>query len=56
MGKQKISLSPSSRIRSVNFWMIKYFTIANLGIAYLPKFFVETESEIDMDKPVLPAW
>jgi len=27
-----------------------------VGIAYLPKFFVETESEIDMDKPVLPAW
>lgn len=55
-GKRNVNLSLRGRLRSPNFWMVKYFTVANLGIAYLPDFFVETEREIGLVKQVLPGW
>ncbi len=55
-GRKKATLSPQGRFRSANFWMVKYFTVANLGIAYLPDFFVESEQDIGLVKPVLPEW
>jgi len=53
---KNVSLSPSGRMRSANYWMVKYFTVANLGIAYLPDFFVESERKMDLVKVVLPSW
>ena len=55
-GSKDISLSPVSRMHSSDFWMIKYFAVANLGIAYLPDFFVETECRMNAVARVLPEW
>jgi len=55
-GTREVSISPQGRLRSPNFWMVKYFVVANMGIGYLPDFFVETESEIDLVRNVLPDW
>jgi DNA-binding transcriptional LysR family regulator len=55
-GQKDTSLSPISRMHSSDFWMVKYFAVTNLGIAYLPDFFVNTECRMKALAPVLPEW
>jgi DNA-binding transcriptional LysR family regulator len=48
--------TPSSRVLINDYWMVKYFAVAGMGLAYLPNFFVQNELKLNALQPVLKSW
>ncbi len=55
-GAETVDVLPESACTANDYWMIKYFSVAGEGIAYLPDFFTEIECATGHLVPVLRDW